>query len=211
MPTYFDKLANLTKIVQSIETEYRQTCAVRQAFNKPAEVRHKCFISYHGDDIDAVTDFVQTYKKVFIPRVVGASDDDSFKDPINSDDETYIKQQLGSKYLSDSTVTILFMGKCTWARRYVDWELSSTLFDGQVNKRSGLFAITPPDQSTYKLPERFSDNWNPGNSECYARYYYYPKSEDQLRVSIEDAFQARESRAHLVNNKRELRKRNGSC
>src|SRR5581483_7128023 len=139
----------------------------------PAPVRHKCFVSFHTPDIDEVTDFVEAYNDVFIPRVIGVSDSDQFKDPVTSDDEEYIKSQIGAKYLSDSTVTILYVGRCAWARKYIDWELSSSLRNDSVNKRNGLLAVTPADRSTNTLPSRFSDNFASDDSK-YARYYYYP-------------------------------------
>jgi MTH538 TIR-like domain (DUF1863) len=140
------------------------------------------------------------------------SDSDHFKDPVNSEDEEYIKSQIGAKYLSDTTVTILYVGQCAWGRKYVDWELSSSLRNDPVNKRNGLMAITPADQSTNTLPARLRDNLAKDGS-MYARYYYYyyPQSESSLRAWIEDAFKARDSRANLIDNTRALRKINSQC
>ena len=210
MSTFEQQRKRLVEAVTRAEVSYElaKQAAARQG--RTATVRHKCFISYHGADIVGVTDFVEKFNDVFIPRVVGVSDSDHFKDPVSSEDEEYIKQQIGSKYLSDSTVTILFVGQCTWARKYVDWELSSSLRNDTVNKRNGLLALTPADRSTNKLPDRFADNWAKDDSR-YARYYYYPQSADALRGWIEDAFKARDSRASLINNKRALRKINSAC
>ena len=208
MPTEYQR-KRLLEAVQKAETSYALAVAAATRAGAPKPVRHKCFITYHGADIDAVSAFVETYADVFIPRVIGVSDSDHFQDPITSEDEEYIKSQIGSKYLSDSTVTILFVGQCTWSRKFVDWELSSTLKDGAVNKRNGLMAITPQDRSQNSLPSRFSDNWK--GSEKYARYYYYPKSATELRGCIEDAFQARTTRTHLIDDSRVLRKINSAC
>lgn len=210
MTTYFDKMQRLNQLVTKAENNY--AAAVRSAAIRgaPRPVRHKCFISYHGADIDGVTQFVDDFNDVFIPRVVGVSDSDNFNDPVNSQQEEYIKARIGAKYLSDSTVTILYVGKCTWARKYVDWELSSTLRNDPVNKRNGLLAITPPNRRTYALPKRFTDNWASDDS-LYARYQYYPTSESNLRYGIEDAFQARTSRWSLIKNGRALRKANSTC
>ena len=209
MPTD-DQQKRLLEAVQKAELSYEfaKMTAVRE--RRPAPVRHKCFISYHGVDIGGVTNLVEAFNDVFIPRVLGVSDSDQFKDPVNSQDEEYIKSQIGAKYLSDSTVTILYVGQCTWARKYVDWELSSSLRGDPVNRRNGLMAITPADQSTNRLPTRFADNWATDDSK-YGRYYYYPRSEASLRACIEDAFQARESRAKLIDNTRALRKINSQC
>jgi hypothetical protein len=210
MPTYGQQVTRLREAATKAELSYKfaKQAAARQG--RVAPVRRKCFISYHGADIDGVTDFVEEFSDAFIPRVVGVSDSDHFKDPINSHDEDYIKSQIGAKYLSDSTVTILYVGSCAWARKYVDWELSSSLRNDPVNRRKGLLAITPADRSTNKLPVRFTDNWAKDDSK-YARYYYYPQSSASLRGWIEDAFKARDSRASLVDNRRALRKTNSQC
>ncbi len=138
------------------------------------------------------------------------SDSDHFKDPVDSKDEEYIKQQIGAKYLTDSTVTILYVGRCTWSRKYNDWEIASSLPDSPVNKRNGLIAVTPADRSENALPARLADNWSQSGSK-YARYYYYPNSPSDLRAWIEDAFTGRTSRAYLVENSRALRKYNSAC
>ncbi|MDY7103303.1 MAG: TIR domain-containing protein [Actinomycetota bacterium] len=209
MPTY-DQRRRLGEAVQTAERKYELAKSSAKRTGRPTPIRHKCFISYHGADIEGVTDFVEDFNEVFIPRVVGVSDSDHFKDPVTSQDEEYIKSQIGTKYLSDSTVTILYVGKCTWARRYVDWELSSSLRNSKLNKRNGLLAITPADRSTGRLPERFSDNWTKGNT-GYARYYYYPRRDSSLRDWIEDAFEARKTRMGLIDNRRRLRQRNSRC
>lgn len=209
MYTYHQKLARLKEVAQRAELSYEVEKAFARQRGSTTPVRHKCFISYHGVDIDGVTKFVEDFNNVFIPRVVGVSDSDHFKDPVTSEDEEYIKAQIGSKYLSDSTVTIMYVGACTWSRKYVDWEISSSLRNSPVNKRNGLMAITPADRSENTLPTRFRDNWD--KDKKYARYYYYPRSTDSLRSWIEDAFTARDTRSDLIDNSRSLRQRNSAC
>lgn len=208
MPTY-EQQKRLSDAVSKAERSYAVAIQAAARQGRKAHVRHKCFVSYHGADIDGVTTFVEQFNDIFLPRVIGVSDSDHFKDPVTSQDEEYIKSQIASKYLSDSTVTILYVGACTWSRKFVDWELSSSLRNDSVNKRNGLLAITPADRSENRLPERFVDNWK--NNEAYARYQFYPRSADLLREWIEDAFNARESRWALVDNTRSLRKVNSPC
>lgn len=64
--------------------------------------RHKCFVSYHADDADEIVDFIDYFGHVFIPRVIGVSDEDDF---IDSDDGDYVMRRIRDKYLRDSTVT----------------------------------------------------------------------------------------------------------
>lgn len=180
----------------------RLASAVEKRNDDPT--RHKCFISYHTDDADDVADFLDEFGGVFIPRTIGVTEDDPF---IDSDDD-YIKARISSKYMSDSTVTILLVGECTWGRKFVDWEIGATLRNSPKNKRSGLLAykLTSANENQ-KIPDRLKDNWSK-NTESYADYYAYPTSSSSVRRSIDEAFEARQSRAHLVENGRALRRKN---
>lgn len=179
--------------------------AVKQRNNDPT--RHKCFVSYHVDDADDVAAFLDSFGSVFIPKTIGVTEDDPF---IDSSDDDYIKSRISGKYMSDSTVTILLVGKCTWGRKFVDWEIGATLRNSPKNKRSGLLAykLRSADRQQ-KIPDRLNDNWVK-DGESYARYYTYPSSSSDVRRHINDAFDARDDRAHLVKNDRDLRRRN-SC
>jgi hypothetical protein len=175
-------------------------------------VRHKCFISFHQADEDEVVHFIETFEEVFIPRVLGVSDEDEF---VDSSDTNYVLRAIREKYLIDSTVTIVLVGKCTWARRYVDWEVYSTLRNDPVNRRSGLMAVTLPSAANYegkKLPPRVQDNVRGAKGdEGYARWWKYPTSGESLRSEIASAFDARTSRADLIDNSRERKLNNSPC
>lgn len=172
--------------------------------------RHKCFVSYHIDDIDEVEQFIDTFGSEFIPRSVGVTVEDDF---VNSTDEDYIKRRIRDEYLSDSTVTIVLLGGCTWGRKFVDWEISSSLRNDSNNKRSGLLVYPLPSMNNSTvLPARVRDNWvkdDPAAS--YARYLSYPTSKSEIRANIESAFQDRTSKSSLVDNSRALRRLNASC
>jgi Thoeris protein ThsB, TIR-like domain len=172
--------------------------------------RHKCFISYRADDMDEVEEFVDDYGSEFIPRSVGVTVEDDF---IASDDEEYIKRRIRELYLADSTVTLVLLGACTWSRKFVDWEISSSLRNDQQNKRNGLLAIAlPSTNNSAKLPTRVNDNWNEEDeAEGYALYRRYPTSNAELRGAIDEAFDARAARSELVDNTRTLMKNNRSC
>jgi hypothetical protein len=189
--------------------QYRLIEAARKAEVSSSDpTRHKAFISYHADDAEEVKTFVDSFGHVFIPKVIGVSDEDDF---IDSSDTDYVMQRIRDKYLRDSTVTIVMIGDCTWARRYVDWEIYSTLRRDKLNRLSGLMAVTLPSvsNSSCELPPRLDDNVNADR--LYARWWKYPASGDQLRQCIEDAFRARTTRAHLINNTRDRKKYSSSC
>ena len=84
--------------------------------------RHRVFISHHHDDQDEVESFIETFdyeREAFTTRGLGIGIE---QDIIDSTDTDYVTRRIRELYLKDSTVTIVLIGKCTWARRYVDWE-----------------------------------------------------------------------------------------
>lgn len=172
--------------------------------------RHKCFVSYHVADADEVEDFLDDFGDVFIPRCLGVTDDDDF---VDSDDQEYIKRRIREKYLTDSTVTIVLLGECTWSRRFVDWEIASSLRNDSANKRSGLLAIPLPSmENSAHLPKRIEDNWSKDAPDAsYALYRSYPASKATLERAISRAFHNRTEKAELVDNTRALRQRSSSC
>ena len=188
-----------------------QAVANRAAARSSNRTRHKCFISYHQRDEAEVEAFIETFNDVFIAKVLGVSDDDDF---INSKNTDYVMRRIREKYLTDSTVTLVMIGKCTWARKYVDWEIAATLRDDKNNKRSGLLGITLPSApSNRRVPKRLLDNLPKTDVGGYARWIKYPSTEAYLRSWIEDAFKARTNPARykLINNKADLFKYNRHC
>ncbi len=55
-----------------------------------------------------------------------------------------IQEKIRDEYLKDSTVTILLLGKETKHRKHIDWELYSSMYNGKVNKKSGILVINLP-------------------------------------------------------------------
>ncbi len=113
--------------------------------------------------------------------------------------------------MRDSTVTIVLIGKCTHGRRYVDWEIKTSLQRGDYVPNGLLGILLPSRGNSDYLPSRFRDNWQRGEFDCYARYRAYPTSAQQLADWIEDAYNARTTRAHLIQNKADMMKYNSKC
>ncbi len=187
-----------------------QRVADAAAARKVDATRHKCFVSYHADDMSEVETFIDKFGSEFIARSVGVTVEDDF---VDSDNEEYIKQRIREKYLTDSTVTILLLGKCTWSRKFVDWEISSSLRNDTNNRRNGLLVYPLPSMNnSARLPDRVRDNWTEGDQAAsYARYLPYPTSASVIRSNIDSAFSDRTAKADLVDNSRPLRKLNSSC
>ncbi len=178
-----------------------------------SQVPCSVFISYHEGDKLEVENFIKTFgpegDNVFIPKVVGLLGQGDF---VNSSDPEYIMRQIRSKYLSDSTVTIVLIGSCTHSRRYVDWELKASLRQENNSLPNGVLGIFLPSvKGLAHLPQRLTDNWKSEDINCYARVRTYPKTVEDLRGYIEDASKARTSRAHLIANSQEMMKHNAKC
>lgn len=187
-----------------------QRIAENAAARKFDPTRHKCFVSYHVDDMTEVEAFISDFGSEFIARSVGVTIEDDF---VDSDNEEYVQRRIREQYLTDSTVTIVLLGKCTWARKFVDWEISSSLRNDHNNKRNGLLAYPLPSMdNSARLPERIRDNWVDGAPDkSYARYLAYPSSASTVRSNINAAFDDRTTKSSLVENSRALRKANSTC
>lgn len=99
------------------------------------------FVSYHHDND-------QYYREhlAYLSQYHGAFEDGSVEVGDIDDDlpsET-IRRIIRDQYLRDTEVTILLCGTETRFRKHIDWELKSSMIDGQVNKKSGILVIDLP-------------------------------------------------------------------
>lgn len=173
--------------------------------------RRKVFISHYKGDKIEVENFIQKYgniERVFTPYVLGANNNDDF---INSTDTDYVMTQIRRRYLQDTTVTIVLIGSCTHSRRYVDWEIKSSLRQGAYISNGLIGILLPSMGDSGHLPPRFKENWTKGNKNCFAKYYSYPQSANQLGGWIEDAYQSRTSRNQYIKNSQDMMKYNLKC
>ena len=115
---------------------------------------HKVFISYHhGNDQnykDALVNFGEQ-SSIFVDRSV-----DTGEIPDEWSDER-IRREIRDNYLRDSTVTIVLVGEETRRRKHVDWEIYSSMYDGSVNKKSGILVINLPGISDGECHAPYGD------------------------------------------------------
>ena len=194
-------LINTQKSIQSLANQGR---------GKAGHARRKVFISYHRSDEEQVRKFVESFRDYYQFKCVGISDDHQF---VDSNNDEYIKRRIREDYLADTTVTILMVGKCTWSRSFVDWEISATLRNDEMNKRSGLVGIALPElNGQWILPPRAKDNWNRDQpNESYLIGINYPRSVSALVDAVDKAISKRDNRADLVDNRRPLQRINQIC
>lgn len=102
---------------------------------------HKVFISYHHSNDQWAKDELQSWNEqenLFIDLSVNSADVD---DTLSTE---AIREVIRDDYLRDSTVTIVLVGTETLGRKHVDWETYSSMFDGKVNKKSGILVVQLP-------------------------------------------------------------------
>ncbi|MBW7942020.1 MAG: TIR domain-containing protein [Candidatus Kuenenia stuttgartiensis] len=109
--------------------------------------KHKVFISYHHAndqwDRDRFENLFSNYYSVFISKSVQIGEISAF---LKTDT---IRQKIRDEYLRDSTVTVVLIGKETWKRKNVDWEIGASLRHTILNSRSGLLGIFLPDHPDF--------------------------------------------------------------
>jgi hypothetical protein len=126
--------------------------------SSPQLIKHKIFVSYHhGGD--------QAYYNAFSRAFHDAYDviyDKSLERQVDSDDVNYVRQRIRQNYITGSSCTIVLVGKDTWGRKYVDWEVAATL-----DMEHGLIGVelpTAPRSADNKVtvPDRLYDNIQSG-------------------------------------------------
>ena len=102
---------------------------------------HRVFISYHHANDQWYKDELVRFAKeneIFEDWSVDTGD---ISDEL-SDEE--IREKIRDEYLRLSSVTILLVGTETQNRKHVDWEIYSSMYDGKINKKSGIIVILLP-------------------------------------------------------------------
>jgi hypothetical protein len=160
-------------------------------------IRHRTFLVYHAADQAEASAFAQYFDfsgDVFIFHGTGIHTDVSL---LNSTDPVYILHRLRQIYLLDSVVTLVLIGRCTWASRMVDWQIQASLSQQDTAVPNGLLGIVLPSAGdSLTIPRRLQTNMSSG----YAHIYPYTYSVGTLAEAVHQAFRARSSSAHLVDN-----------
>lgn len=156
----------------------------------------KVFISYHRADTKYRHRIEAILQESCIPYY--AVPEDTIFDGMHNQ---AIKDQIVNK-IYDCDVLICIVGKETYTRGHVDWELYTAL-KGQVGKRKGAVAILVESRrdSKYNIdyntfPNRLQDN------EDYIVIEQYASIADKLLKAIDEAEENRNDRRLQVNNQR---------
>ncbi len=166
----------------------------------PIQVKHQIFVSYHHGEDQANYDafskaFHDTYDVIY---------DKSLERQIDSDNVDYVIQRIRDNYITGTSCTIVLVGKETWGRKYVDWEIKATL-----DKEHGLIGVCLPSaprtpENKITVPDRLNDNIQSGFA-LWLSWQQIMADASQLQQYVATA-KARDKK--LIVNTRERRLRN---
>lgn len=176
--------------------------------------RHNVFVSYHHQQD-------QRYKNQFVEMMTGKLVDKSVSlgDIIDQNLPTEaVLQQIREDHIAQVSVTVVLVGRCTWKRKYVDWEIGASLRDTRTNPRCGLIGILLPDhpdfgRDTYRprfLPPRLVDNLS--NEHLFASVYKWSDDPSEVKRWIHKAFLRRRKQPDPhISHHPFANNRNGNC
>ncbi|WNM28149.1 TIR domain-containing protein [Demequina capsici] len=176
------------------------------------------FLSFHQADELEVNIWRRRFGGYFNEiRSLGLSEyGDDFADHIESGDSDYVMRKIREDKIAGTSCTVVLIGKCTWARRYVDWEIAATLRNFNDSQRGGLIAVQLPgaqDNGWSKLPPRLDLNVERDNGVDvgYARFYPPAPSDGTIAQWVEDAVARRDTLDPATGSTTGLMVRSRSC
>ena len=152
--------------------------------------RHNVFVSYHHEqDQRDRNRFVRMMGDNIIDRSVNIGDIPGPNPPTVA-----TLQRIREKFIAQVSVTVVLIGRCTWQRKFVDWEIGASLRDTPSNLRCGLLGILLPGhpdfgQTCYRshlIPPRLADNCD--GADPFASIHDWSDDPNEVRNWIHDAF-----------------------
>jgi hypothetical protein len=176
------------------------------------------FLSFHQEDEIEANVWSRRFAQYFNDiRTLGLDEfGDDFAKHINSSDGDYVMRQIREKAIAGTSCTVVLIGKCTWARRYVDWEIAATLRNFDDSARGGLIGVRLPSAKQHgwnRLPARLETNiaTADGADTGYARLYAPAPSNGSVAEWVEAAVARRDSLEPVSGSTSDLMVNNRSC
>lgn len=118
------------------------------------DIRRKVFISYHHKIdqfwFNEFTRLFGTHYQVFY--------DNSLDGRIRSDDPEYVNRRIREEHIFGTSITIVLCGPDTWKRKYVDWEIYSTLHHKHALLGVALPTAQKNSNNQVIVPDRLHGN-----------------------------------------------------
>ena len=160
----------------------------------------KVYLSYDLDDRAEVEAFLTEFD--FLNDSVFHRDFEELPvDIVKNSDKHEVIHHLRGQFLQDSTVTLVLLGKCTFAKRAVDLELMASLHSGnddmataadRGNLPNGLVAVMLKSYDSNGFPDRLNENLVVDERELpYAVVIPYPDSKAVVAEAVQEAAERR--------------------
>jgi MTH538 TIR-like domain (DUF1863) len=122
------------------------------------QAKRKVFLSYHHGGDQA---YYEAFSKTFCDTY-DVITDNSLDRRIGSEDVAYVMRRIREDYVTSSSCTLVLVGRDTWGRKYVDWEVDATLEKkhGLIGVRLPTAPVSPDNKIT--VPGRLHDNIQSG-------------------------------------------------
>ena len=152
--------------------------------------RHNVFISYYHDDDQRYKDrFIGIMGSHIVDKSVNLGDIIDDNRPTEA-----VLQRIREDYIAQVSVTVVLIGRCTWQRKYVDWEIGASLRYTPTNPRCGVVGILLPNHADCErrqynprlIPPRLADNC--GGDDPFACIYDWSGDAATIRGWIHQAF-----------------------
>lgn len=179
----------------------------------------KIYLSFDPDDYDEVAAFIEEFGlEDALHRPLQALDEDIVKGA----DKHEVIHKMRQRYLKDSTVTLVLLGKCTYTRQSVDLEVMASLHHsggemagaGERVEPNGLLGVMLKSYDSAGFPDRLNANLrvpDETRTEPYARVIPYPENREALAEAVEDAYAARETKRDLLDNTPHMYSEDRAC
>ena len=173
--------------------------------------RHIIFASFHHSDEFYKNRFEFLFKDVY-DVLESKSVKDGDIDPTLKTET--IRQIIRDEFIRSASVTIVLISTETWKRKYIDWEISSSIRQTKFNPRTGLIGILLPTYSKIGIKSNeyhihTIPPWLYDNVKCgFAEIYEWTEDSETIKELIHKAY-LRKSKVD-PNNSRDLFKNNHS-
>ncbi|CAN5869204.1 hypothetical protein BH24DEI2_BH24DEI2_22760 [soil metagenome] len=156
----------------------------------------KVYLSYDLDDRREVEAFLTEFD-FLNDSVLHRNFEELPVDIVKNSDKHEVIHHLREQFLKDSAVTLVLLGKCTFAKRAVDLELMASLHGaGDVmataadrgNLPNGLVAVMLKSYEQNGFPDRLNENLVVDERELpYAVVIPYPETKEVLAEAVQEA------------------------
>jgi hypothetical protein len=176
------------------------TYRMSYAWLPPPPIKPRIFVSYHhGGDAW----YYDAFSRI-ICETYDVAHDSSVDRVIDSVDSEYVIRHIREKYITGTSCTVVLCGGATPGRKFVDWEIKSTLDKEHALVGINLPSNRPLPDGTWPVPERFLDNYRSG----YAVWGMWNDVLGDPRRLVELVQDARAREKSRINNSRPLKVRN---